>query len=318
LCGGRRGLACGSGRAAIADVMCLLAAGDHFVACDDLYGGTYRPFEKLYTRYGVSFSYLDAADGAALAAAFRAETRLVWLETPTNPLLKVIDVEAAADEAHQAGALLVVDNTFLSPYFQKPLALGADIEVHSTTKYIGGHSDVVGGALVVNDEELYERLKFFQNAVGGVPGPFDCWLVLRGVKTLALRMARHEENASRVATFFEGHRRVARTIYPGLASHPQHAVAARQQAGFGGIVSFILDGGLDEAQAFLGRLKVFTVAESLGGVESLIEHPAIMTHASLPPERRAALGITDSLIRASVGIEDSDDLVADLERALGG
>ena len=255
-------------------------------------------------------------DPGALAGAMRPETRLVWIETPTNPLLKLIDIEAVAAAAHARGALLAVDNTFMSPYFQRPLALGADLVAHSTTKYVGGHSDLVGGAVVTNDDDLAARLAFLSNSVGGVQSTFDAWLCMRSLKTLAVRMQAHERNAFAVARFLDDHAKVDETIYPGLPSHPQHALAARQMDGFGGMVSFRIRGGLPAAKRFLGRLDVFTLAESLGGVESLVEHPAIMTHASVPPEQRTALGIGDNLIRLSVGIETEADLLRDLDDAL--
>jgi cystathionine gamma-lyase len=286
------------------------------VAMDDLYGGTFRLFERAFRPLGLDFTYVDARDQQALRAAFRPTTRLLWLETPTNPLLKVVDIRAAAAVAHKHGALVVVDNTFLSPYLQQPLTLGADIVVHSATKYLGGHSDVVGGALLLDDDALADTLRFLENALGPVPGPLDCWLVLRGLKTLAVRMQAHCANALRVARLLEEQPRVRSVYYPGLERHPDHQVAQRQQRGFGGVVSFVVDGGRDAAARVLERLRLFTLAESLGGVESLAEHPASMTHASIPAERRAALGIDDGLIRLSVGIEDIADLLADLRYAL--
>ncbi len=314
--GARHGLAFGSGLGAETTLMHILRSGDHVVAMDDLYGGTFRLFEQVFCQLGLSFSFVDARDSDRLRAALRPRTRLVWLETPTNPLLKVVDIAAVAEVAHAAGALVVVDNTFLGPYLQRPLALGADFVVYSTTKYLGGHSDVVGGALLLNDDALAARLRFLENATGAVPGPLDCWLVLRGLKTLAVRMEAHQKNAMRVASMLAAHPRVARVYYPGLESHPDHAVACRQQRGFGGMLSFVVEGGMAQAGRVLERLRLFTLAESLGGVESLAEHPASMTHASIPPERRAALGLDDGLIRLSVGIEDGDDLLADLRTAL--
>ena len=314
--GARFGFAFASGCAATATVMHLVKAGEHVVACDDLYGGSVRLFDRVLQEHGLAFSYVDLSAPEALATAMRPETRLVWIETPTNPLLKLIDIAAVAKIAHAHGALLAVDNTFMSPYFQRPLALGADVVVHSTTKYVNGHSDLVGGVAVTDDEGLAERLAFLSNSVGGVQSTFDAWLCMRSLKTLAVRMQAHERNAMAVARFLEGHPKVARTIYPGLPSHPQHGLAKRQMSGFGGMVSFRIDGGLDAATAFLERVCIFTLAESLGGVESLVEHPAIMTHASVPPAQRAALGIDDGLIRLSVGIETEADLIADLEGAL--
>lgn len=314
--GGRHGLAFASGCAATTTVMQLLDAGDHIVATDDLYGGTFRLFEKVLSRQGLSFSYVDPQTDGALEAALTERTKLVWLETPTNPMLKLADIEAAAKLCKARGIMLAVDNTFASPILQQPLALGADLVMHSTTKYVGGHSDVVGGALVMRSDELAERLWFIQNSAGAVPGPNDCYLTLRGIKTLALRMARHCESAGTIATWLEGHPKIERVVYPGLASHPQHALAERQMTGFGGMISAYVKGDLDAARRMLSSLQVFTLAESLGGVESLIEHPAIMTHASVPKENREALGIADGFIRLSVGIEDVNDLLADLDRAL--
>jgi cystathionine gamma-lyase len=316
--GGAWGVATSSGCAAAALVLHLLEAGDHVVSSDDVYGGTYRLFTRVFANLGLRFTFADLTDPARVEAALRPETRLLWVETPTNPLLKVIDLEAMARLARARGILLAVDNTFLSPYFQNPLVLGADLVVHSTTKYLGGHSDVVGGIVVGRDGDLGARLRFLQNAVGAVPAPWDCFLVLRGVKTLAVRMQRHDENGRAVAAYLERHPRVERVIYPALPSHPGHAVQSRQARGAGGMVSFEIRGGLEAARLFLERTRVFACAESLGGVESLIEHPAIMTHASLPPEVRRELGIGDGLIRLSVGIEHADDLIADLDQAFAG
>lgn len=314
--GGRHGLAFASGLAATSTILQLLDAGDHVVAGDDLYGGTFRLFDKVYRRLGMSFSYADPVGGAAaVEAALQPNTRLVWLETPTNPMLKLCDIAQVAELCRKRDILLAVDNTFLTPYNQQPLALGAHLVCHSTTKYLNGHSDVIGGVVITSDDELHQRLAFLQNAVGAVPSPMDSFLVMRGVKTLHVRMDRHEQNARALATWLEAHDQVERVIYPGLESHPQHALAVRQQRGFGGMISFDLRGGLAQARAFLSACRVFALAESLGGVESLIEHPAIMTHASVPPERRKALGINDGFIRLSVGIEDLDDLRADLDRA---
>jgi cystathionine gamma-lyase len=312
--GARHGLAFASGLAATDAVLHLLAAGDHVLFSDDLYGGTFRLFDKVFRRQGLAFEAVDMSDPANVARAFRKETKLVWIESPTNPMLKLVDLAEVARIARARGALSVVDNTFATPYFQRPLAHGIDAAVHSTTKYLNGHSDVVGGAVVTSDDALFERLKFLQNAVGGVPSPMDSFLVLRGLKTLHVRMARHAENAAALARFLEGHPQVERVTYPGLASHPQHALAKRQMSGFGGMLTFVLQGGLPAAAAFLRTVRIFACAESLGGVESLIEHPAIMTHASVPKETRERLGISDGFIRVSVGIEDVADLVADLER----
>lgn len=314
--GARHGFAFASGCVATTTVMHLVKAGEHVVACDDLYGGSVRLFDRVLADHGFRFSYVDLSDPSALGAAMLPETRLVWIETPTNPLLKLIDIEAVARIAHDRGALLAVDNTFMSPYFQRPLSLGADLVAHSTTKYIAGHSDLIGGAVVTDDAELAESLAFLSNSVGGVQSTFDSWLCMRSLKTLAVRMQAHERNARSVARFLEGHDRVAETIYPGLPSHPQHALAARQMSGFGGMVSFRLRGNLAAVERFLARLEIFTLAESLGGVESLVEHPAIMTHASLPADQREALGIGDDLVRLSVGIETETDLIQDLETAL--
>ncbi len=304
-----------SGMAATAAVMNLLSAGDHVVVGEDLYGGTYRIFTKVFARYGVEFSFVDMSDLDATRAALRPNTKMLWAETPTNPLLNLVDIAALA-ALKPAGTLLTVDNTFASPYFQAPLGLGADIVVHSTTKYIGGHSDTVGGAAMTNDETVAADLKFHQNATGGVPGPFDAWLAMRGAKTLAIRMREHARNAEIVANFLAARDDVERVYYPGLPSHPQHALAVRQMRGFGGMVSFAIAGDAERAFAFAKATKLFSLAESLGGVESLIGIPARMTHGSIPPEERARRGITDNLIRLSVGIEDADDLVEDVRAAL--
>jgi cystathionine gamma-lyase len=314
--GGAYGLAFASGLAATNTVLQLLSAGDHVVAGDDMYGGTFRLFDKVLQRQGLRFSYADPLDPNTFAAAITPQTKLAWLETPTNPMLKLGDVAAIAAICRAKGVLLAVDNTFLSPAFQRPLELGADIVVHSTTKYIGGHSDTVGGAVVCRDSGLYDRLVFLQNAVGAVPSPHDCFLTLRGLKTLALRMERHAANAAAVAAHLERHAKVERVIYPGLESHPQHGLARQQMRGFGGMISIYLKGDLEASRRFLKAVRVFTLAESLGGVESLIEHPAIMTHASVPKDTRDRLGIADGFIRISVGIEHVDDLIADLDHAL--
>jgi cystathionine gamma-lyase len=314
--GGAHGFAFASGLAATSTVLQLFDAGAHVVACDDMYGGTFRLFDKVYRRLGFDFSYIDPVAGAAAVdAAIRPTTKLVWVETPTNPMLKLVDLAAVADVCKRRGVLLAVDNTFMTPYNQRPLALGADLVVHSTTKYLNGHSDVVGGAVVVDTDELRQRLAFLQNAVGAVPSPMDSFLVMRGTKTLHVRMQRHEDNARAIAAYLARHPQVAKVIYPGLESHPQHALARTQARGFGGMISFVLKGGLDESRRFLSACRLFALAESLGGVESLIEHPAIMTHASVPADRRAQLGIVDGFIRLSVGIEDEADLRGDLDRA---
>lgn len=323
-----------SGLAAEDAVLNLLQAGDHVVAGDDLYGGSYRLFTKVAVHRGITFTFVDPNDEEQLRAAFTSNTKLVWIETPTNPMMNLIDIRKVAAVAHENKCLLCVDNTFMSPFNQRPLELGADIVMHSMTKYVNGHSDVVMGALMMNDREmkppkrmwtdpnfsapktLYARLKFLQNAVGATPGPFDCFLVLRGVKTLAVRMQRHNENAALIAAHLEGHAKVERVRYPGLSSHPAHELAKSQMKGFGGMMTFFLRGGLEESRRFLENVKLFTLAESLGGVESLIEHPAIMTHASVPPDVRAHIGLTDNLIRISVGIENAADLIRDLDEAL--
>ncbi len=313
---GQYGLAFASGMAAESAILSLLNAGDHMVSCDDLYGGSYRIFERVMRRYEVETSYVAAGDIPAYEQAIRPNTKLIWLETPTNPLLRLVDIQAVAAVAHRHKLLLVVDNTFASPYFQQPLKLGADIVVHSTTKYINGHSDVIGGAVVTNNEEAYQAIKFYQNAAGGVPSPFDAWLTLRGIKTLAVRMRQHEENAQAVAAFLSEHPRVEKVYYPGLASHPDHALARHQMSGFGGMVSFQFKGTSAGVDKVVRRFKVFTLAESLGGVESLVCHPATMTHGSIPRDIREARGLTDTLLRLSIGLEDIEDLLADLEQAL--
>ena len=321
--GGKHGLCFASGCAAATTILHLLSAGDHVIAGDDLYGGTYRIFERVMRQVGIDFTYVDPTDPAAFSAAVRKNTRLIWVETPTNPLLKICDIAAVAEIAKQHRLILAVDNTFLSPILQRPLELGATLAVHSVTKYLGGHSDVVGGALVTSDPEVYQRLKFLQNAIGAVPSPMDRYLVLRGTKTLALRMERHSQNALSIATWLESHPLVERVIYPGLPSHPQHALGSRQHRGPGGMISFIVKpssgrSALERARNILRRCHLFACAESLGGVESLIEHPAIMTHASIPQPQRERLGISDGLIRISVGIEHIDDLRDDLAQALDG
>jgi len=316
---GMAGYAFASGMSATATILDLLDAGSHVIAMDDVYGGTYRLFENVRRRSaGLTFSFVDLSAPGAFEAAIKPETRLVWVESPTNPLLRLVDLEAIATIARTRGILCVADNTFASPWVQKPIEHGFDMVMHSATKYLNGHSDMVGGIVVVGeDEELAARFGYLQNAVGAVQGPFDSFLALRGLKTLALRMERHCTNAFEVAKFLEAHPKIERVYYPGLASHPQHALACRQMAGFGGMVSAILAGGLSAARRFLERVEIFALAESLGGVESLIEHPAIMTHASIPAEIRAELGIGDGLVRLSVGVEDGADLIADLAQALG-
>jgi O-succinylhomoserine (thiol)-lyase len=313
---GQYGLAFASGMAAETTILSLLSAGDHVVSCDDLYGGSYRIFERVMRRYNVDTSYVAAGDIAAYEKAIQPNTKMIWLETPTNPLLRLVDIAAVAEIAHKHDVLVVVDNTFASPYFQQPLKLGADIVIHSTTKYINGHSDVIGGALILNDAEIYEALKFYQNAAGGVPSPFDSWLTLRGIKTLAVRMRQHEANAIAVAKFLQEHPRVEKVYYPGLASHPDHVLAKRQMSGFGGMVSFQFKGTYADVEQMVRRFKVFSLAESLGGVESLVCHPASMTHGSIPKDIRESRGLTDTLLRLSVGIEDIEDVLADLQQAL--
>ncbi|MDB6163935.1 MAG: cystathionine beta-lyase [Xanthomonadaceae bacterium] len=315
---GTRGFAFASGLAATSTLLELLDSGDHVVAMDDVYGGTYRLFERVRRRSaGLDFSFVDLTDPAAFEAAIKANTRLVWIETPTNPTLKIVDIAAIAAIAKKRGLLVVVDNTFASPILQRPLEHGADLVVHSATKYLNGHSDIVGGMIVVGDNaELAEQLAFLQNSIGAIQGPFDSFLALRGLKTLHLRMRAHCENAQSLAEFLATHAAIDRVVYPGLPSHPQHALAARQMDGFGGIVSIWIKGGFDAAKRFCERTQLFTLAESLGGVESLVNHPAVMTHASVPIERRKALGIDDNLVRLSVGVEDLADLQVDLSAAL--
>ncbi len=315
---GTAGFAFASGMAAMATVLELLDSGSHVVAMDDLYGGSYRLFENVRKRSsGMEFSFVNLAEPGALEAAIRPETRMIWVESPTNPLLRLVDMDRVAEVGRARGILTVADNTFASPWVQQPLDLGLDIVVHSATKYLNGHSDVVNGVAVVRDTGLAERLAYLQNAVGAVAGPFDSFLALRGLKTLAIRMERHCQSAARIAAWLEAHPKIEKVYYPGLESHPQHALAKKQMPRFGGIVTAVVAGGLDAAKRMLERCRIFALAESLGGVESLIEHPAIMTHASIPAEIRAQLGISDGLIRLSVGIEDAGDLVADLDAALG-
>jgi cystathionine gamma-lyase len=316
--GGTQGFAFASGLAAMSTILDLLDSGAHIVAMDDLYGGSYRLFENVRKRSaGLEFSFIDFADRKRVEAAVTAKTKMIWVETPSNPLLKIVDLEWVAGLAKRRGLISVCDNTFASPYLQRPLELGFDLSVHSATKYLNGHSDMVGGIAVVGKRsDLAERLKYLQNAVGGVAGPFDSFLALRGLKTLSLRMDRHCQNAQRIAEWLSSHPKVSRVLYPGQAGHPGHEVAARQMKQFGGMITAELKGGLEFSKKFLERCEIFALAESLGGVESLIEHPAIMTHASIPKPTREAIGITDGLVRLSVGIEDGDDLIADLEQAL--
>ncbi len=313
--GAKHGLVFASGCAATTTLMHLFKAGDHIICADDVYGGTYRLFDKVFAVMGIEYSFVDLTKPNALDEACRPNTKAVWVETPTNPLLKIIDLEALCVQAHKHGLKVMCDNTFMTPIFQRPLDLGCDVVVHSTTKFLNGHSDVVGGFAGTSDSELAERLAFLQNSLGTVPGPWDCWLVMRGTKTLPVRMRAHNENGQAVAAFLAGHNDVQKVIYPGLESHPQHELAKRQMTGFGGMISFVLKGGVERAQKFLSALQIFALAESLGGVESLAEHPAIMTHASVEPEIRAKLGIDDGLVRLSVGIEAIDDLKADLQQA---
>jgi len=315
--GGRHGFSFASGLAALNTLMQTFSSGDHVVAGDNLYGGSYRLFERVFKRMGLTFTFVPSADIDAIEAAFRPETRLVFVETPTNPMMQLTDIEAVSRRARARGVLVAVDNTFMTPYFQRPLALGADLVLHSVTKYLNGHSDMVGGALVTSHDGLAEQLKFLQNAAGGVPGPMDCWLALRGVKTLAVRMQQHEKNARELAAFLAAHPRVSKVFYPGLPSHPQHELARRQATGFGGMISFIPgDGTLETGRVVFDRFRLFTRAESLGGVESLVCHPASMTHGSVPREARLAMGFADGLLRLSVGIEDLADLSEDLAMAL--
>ena len=314
--GGRHGISFASGSASLAACIHLLSAGDHVLLCDDVYGGTFRMFNNVFERLGIQFTRVDMTNAALTRAAFTDKTKLVWLETPTNPMLKVVDIAMVTALAREKGAISVVDNTFATPYLQNPLALGADIVSHSCTKYIGGHSDLISGALIVNDDDLADQLHYIQNAVGAVPAPWDCFLLLRSTKTLHVRMERHCANARRIADYLADHPRVERVFYPGRSDHPQHAIAAQQMSDFGGMITMTLKGGLSESRTFLESLRLFSLAESLGGVESLIEHPAIMTHASVDADARQALGITDGLVRLSVGIEDADDLLGDLDQAL--
>ncbi|MEW6455234.1 MAG: cystathionine gamma-synthase [Acidobacteriota bacterium] len=310
------GLAFSSGMAAINTVMNLLKSGDHVVSVNDLYGGTYRLFSKLYSNYGIEFDFVDATILDEVENTIKKNTKIIWLESPTNPLLKLCDIESISRISKKYNIFVVMDNTFATPYLQRPLDLGADISLYSTTKYLGGHSDIIGGAIVTNRDDLFERLSFFQNAVGAIPSPFDSWLVLRGIKTLSLRMEKHSGNGMIIAQYLESHPSVEKVNYPGLPSHPQFNLAKKQMKDFGGIISFELKhGGMDEAKKFVSSTKIFSLAESLGGVESLIEHPASMTHASIPEKERVKSGLSNKLIRISVGIEHSEDLIEDLDLA---
>jgi cystathionine gamma-lyase len=313
--GAKFGAAFGSGCAAADMLMHLLSAGDHVVCSDDVYGGTFRLFDKVFTRHGLTFSFVDMTNPETIEKAIKPTTKMMWVETPTNPMLKLVDLTRAAELAKKHKLISVCDNTFMTPYFQRPLEHGFDVVTHSTTKYLNGHSDVVGGFVATSNQELADKMYFLQNAVGGVPGPMDSFLVLRGVKTLHVRMQRHAENAQKIADYLVKHPKVSKVTWPGLTSHPQHELAKKQMKGFGGMMTFDVKGGLEAARKFLKTVKVFACAESLGGVESLIEHPAIMTHASIPKENREKLGITDGLIRLSVGIEDAGDLIDDLKAA---
>lgn len=314
--GAKYGLAFSSGLAAEQAIIQILNPGDHVIVCDDVYGGTGRLFRRLFVKYGLEFEFVDMTKTENIAKAVKPSTKMIWLETPTNPLLKVIDIAATAKLAKQAKALLVVDNTFASPIYQSPFELGADIVMHSTTKYIGGHSDIIGGAVMVNDDKLYEEIKFVQFAAGAVPGPFESFLLLRSIKTLAVRMQKHSENAMEVAKFLSQHKKVESVFFPGLPSHPQHDLAKKQMRGFSGMVSFNLKGSYGDVVTMLQKLKVFSLAESLGGVESLVNHPEKMTHASVPEAMRKHLGIGPNLIRLSCGIEGTKDIISDLEQAL--
>lgn len=312
---GSHGFAFASGCAATTTILHMLKSGDHVIAGDDMYGGTFRLFERVLKTHGLEFSYVDLTNPQNFEKAIKPNTKLVWLETPTNPTLKLVDIRQISKKAKSLNIITAVDNTFMSPYFQRPLELGADIAVHSATKYIGGHSDVVSGVVVTNRTDIAEKMAFLSNSMGGIQSPFDAFMCLRSLKTLPLRMKAHEKNAQAVAEFLSKHNRVEKIIYPGLPSHPQHSLAREQMLGMGGMITFYIKGGMASARTFLENVKVFSLAESLGGVESLIEHPAIMTHASVPAETRKQLGIDDSLIRLSVGVEDLDDLIEDLKTA---
>ncbi len=315
--GGKAGFAFATGMAAETTIIHLLKAGDHIIAGDDIYGGTYRLFQNVMLDLGLEFTFLRMDSRQRIEEAIKPNTKMLWLETPSNPLLNIVDIEMAADVAKKHDLMTVMDNTFATPYFLRPIEYGIDLVVHSTTKYLNGHCDVVGGAVVTTTDELTDRVQFLLNAMGTCASPFDCWLVLRGIETLPVRMKRHEENATALANYLKGHSRVSRVFYPGLESHPGHEIAKRQMKGFGGVVSFELNGGTEAVINFLRRIKVFSLAESLGGVASLAEHPATMTHASMPKEHREKVGITDELVRLSVGLENVDDLIEDLRQALG-
>jgi len=314
--GGAHGVMFASGMSAVDACLKLLSAGDHVVCSDDVYGGVSRHFNKVLSRYGLTFTYVDTSSPDAVRKVIRPETRMLWVETPTNPLLKVTDLEAMADIAREHGLVFGVDSTFATPVFLRPLELGADIVMHSTTKYLSGHNQLIGGVVVTNRQDVHETLRFVQKTIGAVPSPFDCWLTLMGVKTLHLRMRRHADNAQRIAEFLEGHPKVARVSYPGLPSHPQHAVARKQMSGFSGMISFELTGGIPAGKALMNGVRLCALAESLGAVETMITHPATMTHAEVPAADRAARGLTDGLVRLSVGIEDVEDIIADLDQAL--
>lgn len=313
---GKHGFAFASGCAATTTILHMLSAGDHVVASDDLYGGTVRLFDRVFSQMGIQFTYADATKIENVQSAVKKNTKMIWLETPSNPLLRISDIHAVSKIAQKAQALFVVDNTFMSPYFQKPLTLGADMVVHSTTKYIGGHSDMVGGAVVCSRDDLAEKLFFLSNAMGPIASPFDSFMAMRSLKTLGVRMDRHQENAFKITEFLENHKGVEQVIYPGSKSHPQHALAKKQMSGFGGIITVYIKGGIKETKKFAEKVKLFSLAESLGGVESLLNHPAVMTHASVPADRRKKLGISDNLVRLSVGIENAEDLIKDLDIAL--
>jgi len=315
--GGKHGVAFASGLAATTTFLHTFKTGDHIISVDDVYGGTNRYFSRICTPHaGLEFSFIDLSVEGTFEAQIKSNTKLVWIESPTNPTLKLIDIKHITQIAHEKGLLVVVDNTFASPYFQRPLELGADIVLHSVTKYLNGHSDVVMGVIVTNNEEIFKKLKFLQNGMGGIPSPFDSFLAIRGTKTLHIRMKEHEKNAIQLAKYLEAHPKIQKVIYPGLPSHPQHELAKKQMYGYGGIITIYIKGGIKESRKFLENLKIFALAESLGGVESLADHPVIMTHASVPAEQRAKLGITDNLVRLSVGVEDVHDLQHDLEHAL--
>lgn len=313
---GNYGISFASGIAAEHAIVSMLRPGDHVIAPEDMYGGTYRLFTQVMEPMNIEFSFIDASNLEEIQSAFKPNTKMVWLETPTNPLLKIFDIEAIAEISHKNNTLLVVDNTFATPYFQKPLLLGADIVVHSTTKYINGHSDVIGGIVITNDAHLNQSISMYQKSIGAIPGPFDAWLTLRGVKTLAIRMRQHEENAWAVATFLKDHQKVEAIFFPGFDTHPNHHIAKKQMTGFGGLVSFKLKGGYAEVKTFFEKLKIFHLADSLGGVESLVNYSTKMTHESFPVHLKQKLGISENLIRISTGIEDKEDLIADLKQAL--